>query len=176
MYYYRTVLEVQNSYFGIDGFEIFVCLFLIQDQPLSPIRSSVYGDSTSDLERTYSEKSIDEAILEHTGSPVSLTHITSPKSPPPRPPPPKFSPSKKAASTEEESPFHRQFAKRGLRYSQGSTSGLEDEKVKVQSPESEPSQSINMGMLSTDKMSTSMLSSPGHSPSASPAITPRSSQ
>ena len=155
---------------------------MLQEQTLSPIRTF---DSTSDLERSYSEKSIDEAILERTMSPVSPAHLHEGKSPS----------QENIPVINEDSSFQRQYAKRGLKYTQRSS---EDEQVKGQSSDSSDvrmpspiegqgspshsrsvykrSQNSAMSMLSSDNMSASLLSSLGDSPHTSPTITPRSSR
>ncbi len=156
--------------------------FSLQDHTLSPIRMPPF-DSTSDLERSYSEKSIDEAILERTMSPASPAPSHDGKSP---------------SQENEDSSFQRQYAKRGLKYSQRSSGGLEDDQVKGQYDESSEvripspirgqgspshsrsvfkrSQNSAVSMPSSDNMSASVLSSLGDSPYTSPTITPRSSR
>lgn len=152
-----------------------------QDSILSPIRNSTIAESTSDLERTYSERSIDEAILDRSSgtiSPTSPAHLQdvtspiSPKSPPPRPPPPKFksplrqlprvvnTPNEDLAKEEgadslqdvdqedEDSPFQRRNAKRGLKFTPRSPEKGESSNAPIVDAENVNSSSKDQDSLS----------------------------
>ena len=210
-----------------------------QDYILSPVRNSTIAESTSDLERTYSERSIDEAVMDRSSgtiSPTSPSHlrdVSSPvsrKSPPPRPPPPKIkSPLRqlplvvntpnedtvvkegadslqKVDQEDDDSPFQRRNAKRGLKFTPRSpekgerSSALTEDAVNLNSPlhnsgynkrdisnsmaEGPALKHSKLSMLSAREDETvlrtpspySWQSSPGGSPNSSPAITPRSSR